>query len=304
MPTIQAREEARREWANARRKARRTRFVQSLAGLPEELLDFNQVSQKLHLMHAVYRGVQIVPLDKIIGSVGRYKDFTRAFLPVEDDMSDRWQRVAAIYLDPSSSGVPPIELYKVGDSYFVKDGNHRVSVAHQIGMVDIEAYVWEYPAPVDGLGPNTDIDTLIIEAERRDFCAATRFDETRPNHGIAITAPGSYTALLAEIAQYQHAMSQIDEHAVTFQEAALLWYDLIYETSVQVIAQAGVLDVFPDRTPTDFYVWVRQYHTFLEDRYDRPVKLADAAVGFRRRQNPPLYERVWHAAARVISNFV
>ena len=152
---------AQKEWAEARRKARQTQITANLAGQSEEvsLLDFNTIAQRLHLKHALYRGVQNVPLDKIVGSVGRYQDFTRAFLPLDSGLGGRWQRIATLYLDPLSGGVPPIDLYKVGDSYFVKDGNHRVSVARQLEITDIEAYVYEYPGPVEGIGADANIDT-------------------------------------------------------------------------------------------------------------------------------------------------
>ena len=98
---------ARQEWDQARRKAFWSQLLADLRGKTTDLLDFNDVAHRLHLTTAVYRGVQNVPLEKIVGSVGRYQDFTRAFLPVSDGMRERWQNVAALYLDSTSGGVPP-----------------------------------------------------------------------------------------------------------------------------------------------------------------------------------------------------
>ncbi len=297
LPGIQYITEAQEKWRQAHRKAIQAQVMASLEGQEDagELLDFNAVAQRLRLKHAVYRGVQNIPIEKIIGSVGRYQDFTRAFLPVSADMQQRWQRVAAIYLDPTSGGVPPIEVYKVGSAYFVKDGNHRVSVARQLGMKDIEAYVWEYPEPVEGLSPDADIDALILEAERREFFERTRLDERRPGHGIHLTAPGGYLMMLAQIDAYQRALEQIDGRQVPYEEAVAAWYDMIYETTVQLIEETGVLALFPERTPADFYVWIKAHHEQLRERYHKRIMIDEVARDFRKRRRPSPVTRLWRA---------
>ncbi len=286
--------EARRKWDQASRKAFWNKLLGELGGEKLGLLDFNEVSQRLHLKTAIYRGVETVPLDKIVGSVGRYQDFTGAFLPVMSGMQGRWQAVAALYLDPTSRGAPPIELYKVGDAYFVKDGNHRVSVAHQIGMNAIEAYVWEYPVPVAGLDSNTDIDTLLLEAERQDFLDQTNLDVLRPRHGIRLTAPGGYLDMLGQITHYRDVLSQIDETDTPYHDACTAWYDMIYETVIQIIQSAGVLDLFPDRTPADFFVWVMRYQHELQEPYGERVMIQEIARQIPRKHRPNWVRTVWH----------
>ncbi|HXV98713.1 MAG TPA: universal stress protein, partial [Anaerolineae bacterium] len=182
------REAARHEWSQARRKALWLQLRASLGSKKIDLINFTQLAERFDLGNASYQGVQNIPLTKIVGSLGRYNDFVQAFLPTTESMSERWQKVATLYLDPSSPGAPPIEVYQVGDSYFVSDGNHRVSVARQLKMGHIEAHVWEYFKPVAGLAPGVDIDTLLIQAERRDFLEKTHLDELRPNHTIHLTA--------------------------------------------------------------------------------------------------------------------
>ncbi|HXW01142.1 MAG TPA: universal stress protein, partial [Anaerolineae bacterium] len=183
------------EWSRARRKALWAQLQAGLGHRKINLINFTELSHYFNLGSSFYRGVQDIPLDKIVGSVGRYQDFVQAFLPVNESMSDRWESIAAAYLDPQSRGLPPIEVCQVGDCYFVKDGNHRVSVARHLKLPDIEAHVWEYIRAVAGLAPGVDVDTLLLQAERRDFLAKTCLDELRSGHTLHLTAPGGYTAI-------------------------------------------------------------------------------------------------------------
>jgi len=129
-----------RDFDRARRKA----FIQGILSLftrrSLDLLPYDQVREQLRLYSRRFRGLQEVPLDQIVGSVGRYRDFTRTFLPRSDDLRERW---ATVEDRVKEGGLPPVELYQVGDAYFVRDGNHRVSVARVQGAPSIEAYVWE-----------------------------------------------------------------------------------------------------------------------------------------------------------------
>lgn len=282
--------EASREWENARRKAMWAKILHSLAPTSSELLNFDDVSKRLRLKNTFYRGRYNIPINKIVGSVGRYQDFTRAFLPTGNIAVDRWTGVAAAYLNPTSAGVPPIEVFKVGDSYFVKDGNHRVSVARQLGLNDIEAYVWEYSLP--NLDPNADIDHLLIQAERQDFLRETNLDKLRPHHNIEITVPGGYTELLYQIENYQIALSKIDDTEVPYEEAVTAWYDMIYETIIQKIRAEGLLELFPNRTEADFFVWATRHHQELKANFDRPVMLSQSLRIFRKKNRPTTLNRL------------
>ena len=302
-------DQARTEWAKARRKARWLSVLDNLDGdNAAGLLDFQVIAQRLNLKHAIYRGLHNIPLDQIVGSVGRYQDFSRAFLPSDDSIRDRWERIATLYLDPASPGVPPIEVYKVGTSYFVKDGNHRVSVARQLEMEDIEAYVWEHPEPVTGLGTrggaDVDVDALLLEVERREFLERTHLDTLRPEADLRLTAPGGYPVLLHEIDAYQQALSQIDGQPVPYTEAVTNWYDFLYETTTQAIAESDVLRLFPERTSADFYVWIKAYHHQLEVRYGRRVMLHDAARDFGKHTRPSLPGRTIRTLLRWMVQFL
>jgi len=105
------------------------------------LLSFDEVKGSLGAFNQVFLGMRIVPVEKIVGSVNRYEDFDRTFLPTKASLETRWKRIDRAFR--CSEELPPVSLYKVGDRYFVVDGNHRVSVARHQGVESIDAEVIE-----------------------------------------------------------------------------------------------------------------------------------------------------------------
>ena len=131
------------DFTHARRRAFlrriRARLRKDLAC--NRLLSFDEVKGSLGAFKQVYLGMRVVPVQKIVGSVNRYEDFDRAFLPTKASLETRWKRIDRAF--HRSEEIPPVSLYKVGDRYFVVDGNHRVSVARYQGVESIDAEVIE-----------------------------------------------------------------------------------------------------------------------------------------------------------------
>ena len=107
-----------------------------------DLLPYREVFAYLKKHPQFDLGVELVPLKRIIGSTGRSNEFDLAFYPRQNTTQDRWVNVAKIKYQRSKT--PPVLLYKVGQAYFVEDGNHRVSVARANGETDIQAKVIEF----------------------------------------------------------------------------------------------------------------------------------------------------------------
>ncbi len=301
--SMTAQSQSREKWNQARRQAfyQRLSSALGLTRQPVSLLSFEDVQQKLRLTQSAYRGLQQVPLSQIVGSVGRYHDFTRTFLPLVEGDGQRWRRVAELQFD---SGLPPIELYKVGEAYFVKDGNHRVSVARQFGMQTIEAYVWEYQTPVGGVSAEAELSELIVKAEYRAFLDHTELDVTQPDQNIILTEPGMYPELELEIELYRENLERIDGEPRSYRDAASAWYDMIYTTAIEIIKESGVLDQFPGRTEADLYVWVSRHRKELAERYGGQISLRDAVAQIAETQHRPgPVERVMQSAARSVAGF-
>lgn len=117
-----------------------------MRGKATDLVPFEAVAQRLQMRQQMPRGIQLIPLAQIVGSVGRVPDFTRGLLPRSHIDGDRWVQIAEAFAAMES--VPPIELFQIGTVYFVRDGHHRISVAKVNGLQEIEANVIEFMSPI------------------------------------------------------------------------------------------------------------------------------------------------------------
>lgn len=255
---------ARFDFQRARQRASLQEVASRLSGKSADLLSFEEVRDKLHAIGSgVSRGVQNIPLDSIVGSVGRYTDFSRTFLPKNPSDEERWARVMALVTDPSGGGLPPIEVIKLGDVYFVQDGHHRVSVAHQLGARSIEAYVNEITTKVP-LSPETNLEDLILKEEFNTFLETTQLRKARPGSVLELSVAGMYADLLDHVQVHKYFMGLEQKRDIPIEEAAGHWYDTIYLPVVEAIRERDILKEFPGRTETDLYLWVSEHRAELQ----------------------------------------
>jgi hypothetical protein len=273
----------------ARRKAFWQDMLSLLRGQSTELMSFDDIKARLRLREESYKGLQNVPLEQIVGSVGRYRDFTSSFLPRKSTSPERWSRVYAQV--NSMEGTPPIELYKVGDIFFVRDGNHRVSVARQVGAKTIEAHVTELPTSVQ-LEPGMSPEELDAATAYAAFLEETGFERTRPHHqSLNLSETSRYAEVLGHIYLHQNVLEKAKGRPVTFEEAAADWYDNVYRPAVTLIRKYGILDHYPDRTEGDLYVWMvdhlREVREELGDNANAR-SFSDALVDFLQERRIPI----------------
>lgn len=260
------------EWALAKGFWRRV--LTWVTGSSNKLLPFDEVRARLEVRGQHYLGMRQVPIDQIVGSAGRYLDFDRAFLPLQGRTRDRWISIdKAHYQDVI---LPPVELFKVGEVYFVKDGNHRVSVARERGQAFIDAYVIEVDVPVP-VTPDTSLDELTLQQERYNFFKETHLDELRPQASFETTVNGQYQRLLEHISVHRWYLGEQRQAAVDLPEAAASWYDLVYLPVVEMIRSQNLLRSFPGYTETDLYLWVVTYQGYLRDAYQDEAGLEPMA---------------------------
>jgi nucleotide-binding universal stress UspA family protein len=273
------------DFRRARSQATLEQIVARLTGESDELLCYEDVRQKLKATGAQTRGLQEIPLDAIVGSVGRCSDFTRSFLPRQDENEERWARIELAMT--RLSRLPPIKVYQVGQVYFVLDGNHRVSVARRLGATHISAYVTEVFTRVT-LTPKDRPDDLIIKAEYADFLEHTRLDELRPQADLSVSVPGQYQKLEERVEAHRYFMGIGQEREIPHQEAVVHWYDEAYLPVVEIIRERDALRDFPARTEADLYLWLSEHHATLERELGWAVRPEIAADDLIARSSPRL----------------
>lgn len=286
-----------RDFRRARQRALLERIMARLTQQSADLLDYDEVRQKLHAGKPTPRGLRQIPLDAIVGSVGRYTDFTRSFLPRRKSAERRWAAVKAAL--PNVQSFPPITVYQVGEAYFVLDGNHRVSIARQAGATHIAAYVTEIETKVP-LAPDVQPDGLICQAKYADFLAETRLDETRPSAEFAVTAPGQYRMLLDQIHTHQQWLAQEKNQTLSLPETAVRWYDDVYLPVIQLIRERCILRHFPGRTEADLYAWIAQHRQELRDVLGWDVQADTVTSDLVARFNPTPQQVVKRVKERIV----
>ncbi len=253
-----------------------------------ELVPFDEVRNHLPMqgMHDI--GVKEIPLDQIVGSVGRYHDFDRVFLPRRTETRGRWMSVDVAHL--TDVALPPIEVYKIGAFYFVKDGNHRVSVARRKGAAYIDANVIEIDVGVP-VNSEADIDDLIRLQEKADFYTQTQLAYLRPDADIELTLPGGYPKLLEHINAHRWFMGEKRDRPVAYEDAVAHWYDRVYLPLVKIIEEGKILNKFPGRTEADLYLWIIEHLWYLrEECPECNTSYEQAVADFTRRfsTRPPI----------------
>lgn len=272
-------------------------FMAELSGFlrrkPKHLLPFEKVQDSLQIWFVRNLGLQTVPLDAIVGSEGRYMSFTRQFLPLKEDLRERWKRVDSART--AHKELPPVELYKVRDVFFVKDGHHRVSVACAKGGHNVEALVYEYECDVP-LNRDTDLAQLAIQETYHQFLKKTGLGHSRPRADLQLTLLGGYPILMEHIQAHQAYLKKTQAIQSTLCDAAVSWYDNVYLPLARILRNHHIMRQFPHRTETDFYIWVIQNRRQLIDtekpyaqtaaelveayarKYDRPARKVIGAL--------------------------
>lgn len=280
----------------ARNKAKLKQAGARLTRKNNQLISFDAVRTELRLKNPLYQGLQEIELEKIVGSIGRYREFTRDFLPLNDSLRERWVGVSKL---AGSTGWPPIELYQVGDAYFVRDGNHRTAVARKEGLTTIEAHVWAFPAAA-AIDTNKPLDDILIELGAQAFEAETRLGERYPDHGILFTTPGRYNELLAQIEAFRLKLQAIDAEPKSTQESVDMWYEMAYLPTMQIIHETELLQQFPGRSEADLYVWLSKHRDELGELYGPYDNLGDLAKRLADRYTQTLLGKVATRAKKLV----
>jgi len=238
--------------ARARAFWRHVRSV--LTGRVGRLRSIEPALRAAGLEGRAFGGVHEIPVEKIAGSVApdaKAGDFDAMFLPVNRRMRDRWARIYQAMVEGDE--LPPIDVYRVDDRYYVIDGHHRVSVARNLGRPTINARVIEVKTRAP-LGEGRDAASLLSAAEYAAFLDVTQLHRTRPEARLECSRLGRYDEILQHIAGHRYFLSLEQNRDVPLQEAAASWYDHVYRPIAEAIRKHRVLEQLPGWTEADLYV--------------------------------------------------
>jgi hypothetical protein len=216
------------------------------------LKSFKEVQQKESAFDTRDRGTRAVPLDRIVGSVGRYLDFDERFrirphLPVErlEEIKNKMR---------AGKVLPPVKLYLIKNEYYALDGNHRIAAAKELGHGEIMAQVTEF-IPSKGSAEN------LLHREKVRFD-----DQTQLPYTIELTDFGQYDHLMHQIAEHRDYLENETARPVNIQQAAADWYKTIYCPLIAIIRKGDLLEHFPGRTPADLYMFISVHQWEKNDR--------------------------------------
>ena len=214
------------------------------------ILPFEEVVEALGRTGERERGLQIIKLDAIVGTVDRTQDFDRSFRPLTTRSRMRWERIAAA--SRRGESLPPISVYEISGLYFVRDGHHRVSVARSLGRVDIDAYVTEVLTRVRP-GGDIKISDLPLKDHERLFRERVPLP-LEMRRRIRLGDPWDFGTLAENVEAWGFRAMQNRGTYMDRGEVARLWFTEEYEPVVELL-KAGDL-VEEGETETEAYLRV------------------------------------------------
>ncbi len=230
-----------------------------------ELKNFLEAQKENGAYTGSYTGIKDVPIEKIRGSVQKYMDFDKNFVPKNEVIEDRWCRVYMGFCDGVS--IPPVQLYKIKDDYFVYDGNHRVSVANFLNFKNIEAEVTEFV-------PSFDTKENVIYRERFMFEKITGLEN------ISFTEVNQYNRIIKEIEDYVIYLKEKEEKDVNILDGAAIWYEKIYIPSIKIFEENHIIENFDGRTLSDLFIYFLDHKYFESERKGHDVGFSYAIIDF------------------------
>jgi len=282
-----------RDFRRALFASRLNRVRAWLLGQPYMLLPFEDVYARLVVRGRHDRGYQTVPLDRIVGSQGRHLDFDRSFLPRTDRSEERWKRIRHVHYQDRD--LPPVVLYKLGEIYFVGDGNHRVSEARERGQLAIDAYVTQFDVDVP-LSPELDPRKLSDKEEQSDFFAWTDLARLRPGCDIEVRTAGGYLDLIRHINRHRRHLEAERGCQIGRDEAVAHWYDHVYLPAVAAAGQVRLPAFQRRRSAADLYLAVANHQLLLAAETGRSVSLHEALHDYLRQLSPRMrLARLWRS---------
>ena len=295
------------DFARARNKALINEIQHFLNPEEASLISLNDLKNILKPNNETYKGMQAVPVELIVGSEGRYKDFDNQFFPKNAHLKSRWASIDKAHIQ--NIILPPVTLYELGGLYFARDGNHRISVAKARGIEFIDAEVISLQSEIK-LKPGKSMKYLlaqIISYEKRVFYNETSFGDITDYWCLDFTTAGQYDVIYNHILTHKYYINQNQETEISMQDAILSWFNTVYMPIVQIINNTKIMKKFKKRTISDLYVWMIKYWDDLKKKFGENYPIDQMAQDFTKTYGKSFFHRIVNNIKRIIlqknSNF-
>ena len=292
--------EAREDFNRARKHAFFRKVLNLFSPEKQELLSLQEVREILKPRSETYRGMQQVEIDQIVGSEGRYRDFNNQFLPRHEHLRSRWQSVDMAHL--SDVILPPITLYEIGGVYFVRDGNHRVSVAKAQGvkMIDAEVVSLNSEIPLNRSLTRENLRRAVINHERSLFRSRLPIETVLPHANFTVSATGRYEELIQHVYGHKYFLNESEKEEIAVETALGSWHANVYTPIAEAIRSSNLMARFPGRTETDLYLWIVRHWDELKHRYGQDFPVQAAAQNYSELYGKSVRQRVKRLLRRLL----
>ncbi len=290
------------DFGKARFRERILSILNLLSPEKQQLLSLYDIKTLIKPKNESYKGMKVVAVKDIVGSEGRYRDFNKAFLPRKEHLRNRWISIDKAHI--TDVILPPIKLYKIGDVYFVRDGNHRVSVAKMQKVYAIDAEVVELNAEISftkGMSRD-ELETKVIEYERKQLLTDTDLGDYIDMTTIHFTAPGRYHELLNHILGHKYFINQDSKEEISIEEAAKSWYQNLYNPIITTVREDNLVARFNNRTEADLYIWIVKHWDDLKGKYGQDFPLEQATKEYSEIYGKNILQRFGSYLKRIIQS--
>lgn len=284
--------EAESDFARARNKALFNEIQHLLTPEEAAMISLKAVRKVIKTQSETYIGMKVIPINKIVGSEGRYRDFDNQFFPKRSIIKERWEHVDEAVI--KDIVLPPIKVYELGGLYFVRDGNHRVSVAKSKGVEFIDAEVVSLQTEIK-LSPARTLNGMmkqIISYEKRNFYFETNFGDITDYWVLDFSTAGQYDVIYNHILTHKYFINQNQAEEIPMEDAILSWFNNVYLPVVTTIQKYKIMKYFRKNTVSDLYVWIITFYDELKKKFGDGLPLDQIVYDIKREKKFSLLSRV------------
>jgi len=224
------------------------------------LLSYDEVQSELRSHRYTFCGLHTIDLESVVGSQGRWRDFSRDF----QALPQHQQRIQSLAEAGAEVQGRPIEVYRLDQVYFIRDGHHRVALARSRGQAHIQALVTEVEVRAP-LTAEMEQEQVLQAAQLSHFLQETNLDQHAPNSDFSVSRPGLHEVLMQHIEVHRYYLGCRYHRPFSLIESAASWHDLVYQPVQEALQLSGARREFPQRTAVELYLWVAYHREHMRE---------------------------------------